>query len=74
MAQNVQNSTFAAGVAGAVTVIVAWAVQTWTPLAIPPEVSSSFTAIIMAMLTHFVPDAPNGAPPALQGVPDVSFE
>jgi hypothetical protein len=68
----VQNSTAAAGVAGAVTIIVAWAVQTLTPLAIPPEVSSSFTAIIMALLTHFVPDSPNGAPPAFQGVPDVS--
>ena len=62
MAERVQNSTFAAGVAGAVTVIVAWAVQTWASLTIPPEVASSRTAIIIALLTHFVPDAVPDAP------------
>jgi hypothetical protein len=70
MTQTVQNSTFAASVAGAITVIVAWAVETWTPLAIPPEVASSSTAIIMALLTHFVPDAPKSVPAALPGLAD----
>jgi hypothetical protein len=60
----VQNSTFAATVGGAVTIVIVWALQTWTTLSIPPEVASAFTTIIMAVLTHLVPDKAAGPAPA----------
>jgi hypothetical protein len=68
MTDSVQNSTFAATMAGALTIIVAWAVQAWASLQIPPEVASAVTVIIMAVLTHYVPDAAAGAPDALGAV------
>jgi len=55
--ERVQNSTFAATVGGAVTIILVWAIESWTQQKIPSEIASSATTIIMAVLTHFVPDA-----------------
>jgi hypothetical protein len=69
MTERVQNSTFAATMAGAVTAIAAWVVQTWTSLTIPPEVASAITVITMAVATHCVPDAPAGAS-NVKAVPD----
>jgi hypothetical protein len=60
--EKVQNSTFAATVGGAVTAIVIWALQTRWQLAIPPEIAASITTIIMAVLTHFVPDVARDTP------------
>jgi len=64
--EKVQNSTFAATVGGAVTAIVIWALQTWAQLAIPPEIASAITTIIMAVLTHLVPDVARDTPTMVQ--------
>ncbi|HEV8716324.1 MAG TPA: hypothetical protein VGX03_26310 [Candidatus Binatia bacterium] len=57
-AEKVQNSTFTATSVGGLTTIVVWAVETWGGKdLITPEVAAAFTAILMALFTHFVPDA-----------------
>ena len=51
-----QTSTVASAIGGALTIIIVWVVQTWGHVDIPAGVASAFTTIIMALLTHFVPD------------------
>ena len=58
----VQNSTFAATVGGAVTAIVMWAMKTWGQTDIPAEVATSVTTIVMAVITHLVPDTASTSP------------
>lgn len=58
----VQNSTFAAAIGGAVTTIVMWAAKTWLHSDIPIEVGTAVTTIIMALITHLVPDTNAAAP------------
>ena len=60
--EKVQNSTFTATFGGAITVILIWAMESWGHLKVPPEVASSVTTIIMAGLTHFIPDAKSDTP------------
>jgi hypothetical protein len=58
--ERVQNSTFAASAGGGITAIILWAVQKWGGVGaeeIPPEIAAAITAIVMAVLTHFIPDA-----------------
>lgn len=49
------NKAIAAGAAGAVTIILVWAVQTWGHVAIPAEVASSFTTLLAAAAAYLVP-------------------
>jgi fluoride ion exporter CrcB/FEX len=53
-----ERSTAAAAVGGAITAIAAWVLQTWViHQEIPPGIAAAFTTIVMAALTHFVPDS-----------------
>ncbi len=45
--------TFAGGFAGAVTVVVVWALN-MLHVAVPPEVASAFTVIIFGFTSYFV--------------------
>jgi hypothetical protein len=58
-AERVQNSTFTATAAGGITTIVVSAIEAWggEGVKVSPEAAAALTAIIMALFTHFVPDA-----------------
>jgi len=56
-AELVQNSTFYATVGGAITSIVVWALKNWQVADLPPEIAAAITTLIMAVLTHLIPDA-----------------
>lgn len=43
----------AAGVAGAITILIVWVVQSFTNLDIPPEVASAFTTVV-AFLAGYI--------------------
>jgi len=61
---NVQASTFAATVGGALSAIAVWVLQLTVKVDIPPVIASAITTLIMAVLTQFVPDKPTSAVPA----------
>jgi len=54
------NKAVAAGVAGAVTVILCWAVETFAKVSIPSEVASSITTLIATAATYFTPHGGQG--------------
>lgn len=49
------NKLLGAGVAGALTVIVVWGVQTFGHVTIPAEVASAFTTLLAAAGTYVAP-------------------
>ena len=53
------NKAVAAGLGGAVSVVLVWAVGL-TGVVIPAEVSSAFTTIVAALLTYYVPHSFGG--------------
>jgi hypothetical protein len=46
----------AAGLGGAVTIILVWIVHTLANVDVPPEVASSFTTLVAFALGYWVPD------------------
>jgi len=61
---NVQTSTFAATVGGAISAIAVWVLQLTVKVDIPPAIASAITTLIMAVITQFVPDRPTSVAPA----------
>lgn len=49
------NKAVAAGLAGAVTIIVAWALNQFAHIQIPPEVATAFTTVVSTGATYLTP-------------------
>lgn len=49
------NKAIGAGLAGALTIVIVWAVHQWGSIDVPPEVASAFTTIIAGAATWIVP-------------------
>jgi len=49
------TKTLAAGIAGAVTMIVVWAVKTWGKVDIPPEIAVAISTVISFAASYLTP-------------------
>lgn len=58
-----ERSTRFAAIAGAITSLVVWTAKTFADTPISPEIAATITTIVMALITHLVPDVGTGAPP-----------
>ena len=52
---NIHPKVIASTVAGAVTIIIVWAVGYWGKVQIPPEVASSVTTVVGAIFGYLIP-------------------
>lgn len=51
-------STITTALAGAVTVIVVWALRQWASVDVPESVAQAFTVICATLTAHFTTDSP----------------
>jgi len=58
-----QQSTFASILGGGIVILLVWIVDAFAGVKVPPEVSSSVSLMVMAVLAHFVPD--KSGPPTI---------
>lgn len=52
-------STVTTAAAGAVTVIIVWALKQFTNIDVPNEVASAFTTVVSVLAAHFTTDNPS---------------
>lgn len=44
-------------IVGFITMVIIWAINTYTGTEVPAEVASAISVIVMALVAYFVPDA-----------------
>ena len=54
----INSSTIYGALAGAITLILAWAAKQFGHVDIPADVQGAVTIIVQTGVTHFVPDGP----------------
>ncbi len=57
-----QQSTFAVVIGGATATLVIWALNTYFHAAIPDTIGGTVTTLVVALLSHFVPDTGASSP------------